>query len=1071
MTFATKAIATFGLALLAVLGNIINLPLFFGVHFIFGSVAVMLAIRLVGFWPAVWVALAGSAYTWVLWGHPYAIPVFTLEAVVVGLLYRRGLNNLVLADLAFWLVAGTTLVPALYMGLVGIDTTPATMIALKQSLNGLFNALIAGLLVKVLVWRFQNGTVRWLPPYIRLNELLFHVLLTLALIIGTTPVIIGSHEDETELEKGLATVMARALTTTADRLRQNPDVSEVLESELRRFEYTDAIDGIALLNAEGKVIADAGEFTLPSSGMSRQFTGLENLDIWLPDSDDSLVNRWQQGHYQYHRPIDDLAGGTKLIADKSAGPLIETLERKHNESFVLLAVMALLSIVVSFLLSRLLTQPLAQLDKASKHLPEKIRGNNPPELPDSRIREYGMLSASLRTMGTALARTFSELDDARTTLEQQVQARTRELASTTAMLSNVLEASTEFAIIATDTEGTITLFNTGAENLLGYDSSELIGVQSPALFHLSSEIEERSRKLSETFSEAVSGFDVFVKNAMRQGAETREWTYLSKQGDSIPVTLTVTPILDDADKLTGFLGVAEDITERKRIEQMKSEFISTVSHELRTPLTSVSGALGLALSGKLGDIPEKATKLLETAHRNSERLAYLINDLLDIERIAAGKVNLDMQVQPLQPILEQAVEENRTYGAERHIKLALDSEISRQNVKVDKQRLKQVLANLLSNAIKFSPDGGTVTVEASSTNTDITVRVTDHGSGIPEDFHHKIFQRFAQADSSDTRQKGGTGLGLAITQELLTRMGGTIDFETTAGEGTRFFFSLPLITPAEKAPSARSPKNTDGSSNESPRILVVEDDPDVAELLRLLLKGAGYQVDVCLTGTGALESVKTGGYDLISLDLMLPDVSGLDIIRRLKKRADTANIPIVVVSAIARQGQLELNGEADNIAWLAKPIQHQRLIDLVQHELSKGYRPKILHIEDDADLHEVISAMVRDHLNLEWAGTMADAKRLLKQQAYDAVLLDIGLPDGSGWDLIPDIENKQPNAAIVILSGEDISKEEHSAVEGVLLKNRLTSEQLINVIRERIQSNQPPASRSSGSMGRALKNP
>ena len=209
MTFATKAIATFGLALLAVLGNIINLPLFFGVHFIFGSVAVMLAIRLVGFWPAVWVALAGSAYTWVLWGHPYAIPVFTLEAVVVGLLYRRGLNNLVLADLAFWLVAGTTLVPALYMGLVGIDTTPATMIALKQSLNGLFNALIAGLLVKVLVWRFQNGTVRWLPSYIRLNELLFHVLLTLALIIGTTPVIIGSHEDETELEKGLVRFLSK----------------------------------------------------------------------------------------------------------------------------------------------------------------------------------------------------------------------------------------------------------------------------------------------------------------------------------------------------------------------------------------------------------------------------------------------------------------------------------------------------------------------------------------------------------------------------------------------------------------------------------------------------------------------------------------------------------------------------------------------------------------------------------------------------------------------------------------------------------------------------------------------
>ena len=1050
MTFATKAIATLGLALLAVLGNMLSLPLFFGIHFIFGSVAVMLAIRLVGFWPAVWVALAGSAYTWVLWGHPYAMPVFTLEAVVVGLLYRRGLNNLVLADLAFWLVAGTTLVPALYMGVVGMDTTPATMIALKQSLNGLFNALIAGLLVKVLVWRLQNGTVRWLPPYIRLNELLFHVLLTLALIVGTTPVIIGSHEDETELEKRLATAMAHALTATADRLRQNPDASEVLESELRRFEYTDAIDGIALLNAEGKIIAKAGEVVSTSSGMTQGRTGLENLDIWLPDSDESLVNRWQQGHYQYQLPINGLAGGTKLIADKSAGPLIQTLERKHNESFAFLAVMALLSIVVSFLLSRLLTRPLVQLDNASKHLPEKIRRREPPEVPTSPVFEYGILSASLQTMATALSQTFSELDNARDTLEQQVQTRTRELASTSAMLSNVLEASTEFAIIATDTEGTITLFNTGAENLLGYDSSDVVGVQSPALFHLPSEMEERSVALSDAFGETISGFDVFVKNALRQGSETREWTYLTKQGDSIPVTLTVTPILDDADKLTGFLGVAEDITERKRIEQMKNEFISTVSHELRTPLTSVSGALGLVLSGKLGEIPEKANRLLETAHRNSERLAHLINDLLDIEKIATGKVNLDMAVQPLRPILEQAVEENRAYGAERHIKLALNSEIARQNVKVDEQRLKQVLANLLSNAIKYSPDGGTITVEASSTDTDITVSVTDQGPGIPEDFHHKIFQRFAQADGSDTRKEGGTGLGLAITQELVTHMDGTIDFETTAGEGARFFFTLPLITPAEKAPSDPSPKNTHVSSSESPKILVVEDDPDIASLLRIMLEDAGYRVAICHTGAEALESIEAGNWDLISVDLMLPDVSGLEIIRRLKKQAATADIPVVVVSARVNQGRLELNAEADNIAWLAKPIDHQKLIELVRHQLSQVHCPKILHVEDDADLHDVLSAMVSDHLSLERAGTLADAKRLLKQHAYDTVLLDIGLPDGSGWDLIPDIESAQPGAAIVILSGEDIGKETPSAVASVLLKKQLNSDQLVRVIREQI---------------------
>ncbi|GGC67597.1 ATP-binding protein [Marinobacter halophilus] len=1049
MTFLAKALATLGLALLAVTGNIINLPLFFGVHFIFGSVAVMLAVRLLGLWPAALVALAGGAYTWILWGHPYAMLTFTLEAIVVSLLYQRGTRNLVLADLAFWLVAGVTLLPMFYMGVLGMDLSAASMIALKQSLNGLFNTLMAGLLIKVMVWRFQNGSVSWLPTHIRLNELLFHILLTLALIAGSAPIIIGSYAAKLEREKGLATALNRVLSATEERLQEQPYASQVLETELLRYASTDGIAGIALLNTQGQPIAQAGKVTTSSTESINSLTSVNNLKIWLPDSGGSLVNRWKAGLYQYRLPVTGLQDGVELIADKPAASLIQAVEEQRNQSFAFLAGMTLLSILVSFSLSRVLTRPLAQLDKASKHLPERIRLQKRPELPGSRVREYDILSASLQTMGNTLAHTFAELDKVQTNLERDVLARTRELANTSAMLSNVLEASTELAIIATDPGGTITLFNIGAENLLGYDSNEVVGTHSPALFHLSSEIEERSQELSEEVGESVSGFDIFVKHSLCRGSETREWTYVTKLGATTPVVLTVTPIRDDSGRLTGFLGIAQDVTERKRIEQIKNEFISTVSHELRTPLTSVSGALGLVLAGKLGNIPEKAQKLLDTAHRNSKRLAHLINDLLDIEKIAEGKLHFNMQIQPLLPILEQAVEDNRTYGTERNIKLELTSDLAEGKVRVDEQRLKQVLANLLSNAVKYSPDGGSVTVAAARTDTDITVSVTDQGSGIPEDFQHKIFQRFAQADSSDTRKRGGTGLGLAITQELITRMGGTIHFETTEGKGTRFYFKLPAIDPGKTAPSAPQ-SDADDSVIKSPKILVVEDDPDVARLLKIMLEDAGYRVVVCHTGSEALESAKTGEYNLISLDLMLPDISGLDIIRRLKKQTDTENIPIVVVSAKVTQGELELNGEVDNIAWLAKPIDYQKLIDLVQHQLSDGSRPKILHIEDDVDLHNILSAMVSDQLILEPAGTIADAKALLKQHTYDAVLLDIGLPDGSGWDLIPDIEHEQPGVAIVILSGEDVSKERHATVEGVLLKNRLTSEQLVSVIRDRI---------------------
>lgn len=882
MTFSTKAIGTLGLALFAVIGNIINLPLFFGVHFLFGSVAVMLAVRLIGLWPAILVALAGGTYTWILWGHPYAMLTFTLEAVTVSLLYQRGVKNLVLADLAFWLVAGATLAPVVYMGVLGMDMSSAIMITLKQSLNGLFNALIAGLLVKILIWRFHDS-LNWLPSHFELRDLLFHVLLTLALVAGSVPLIVDSYDEKTEQEKRLASVLDRVLTTIEERLQEQSNDLQVFEAELQHFEYTGAISGIALISAQGNVIAQAGEVTAPSSGATHALANVAtNLQVWLPESSGSLVNRWKDGVYQYRLPVTGLPEGRELIAYKSAEQLVQAVENQRNESFAFLAAMTLLSILISSLLSRVLTQPLIKLDKASKHLPEKIRRREQPVLPKSRIDEYNILSNSLQTMSNTLTQTFAELDNARAGLEQEVEARTRELANTSTMLRNVLEASTELAIIATDTEGTVSLFNTGAENLLGYDSSEVIDKQSLTLFHLSSEIEERSLDLSNTFGEVISGFDVLVKNVEHQGSESREWSYLTKQGVLIPVMLTATPILDNCDELTGFLGIAQDITERKRIEKMKNEFISTVSHELRTPLTSVSGALSLALSGKLGDIPEKATKLLNTAHRNSERLAHLINDLLDIEKITAGQTNFDMQVQPIMPILEQAVEENQDYGTKRRVQLALTSELTQERVKFDKQRLIQVMANLLSNAIKYSPDDCTVTVQATSNNTEVTVSVIDKGPGIPDDFQSEIFQRFAQADSSDTRQKGGTGLGLAITQELLTRMGGTIGFDTTEGEGTCFYFKLPSIAPVAKIPLAPFSKNTDASTIESPRILVVEDDPDVARLLEIMLESAGYRVNICHTGAEALESVKAGSCDLISLDLALPDVDGLDIIRQMK---------------------------------------------------------------------------------------------------------------------------------------------------------------------------------------------
>ncbi|WP_049723753.1 CHASE domain-containing protein [Gilvimarinus polysaccharolyticus] len=625
-------------------------------------------------------------------------------------------------------------------------------------------------------------------------------------------------------------------------------------------------------------------------------------------------------------------------------------------------------------------------------------------------------------------------------------------------LSDVFSAASEVAIIATDTQGTITLFNSGAERLLGYKACELVGNATPAILHVPAEMDARSEELSAQLGEPISGFDVFITVPVREGSESREWHYVTSKGQKIAVSLTTTVIRNDSNEITGFLGIAQDISERKRMEKMKNEFISTVSHELRTPLTSVSGALGLVLGGHMGEIPDKAEKILTTAHRNSKRLALLINDLLDIEKISAGELHFDMQLQPIDPILEQALEENITYGVERRVSITLTNKLPNAQVQVDGLRLKQVMANLLSNAIKFSPDGGSVTIEAQADEEHLIVSVSDQGCGIPENFQHKIFQKFAQADSSDTRKKGGTGLGLAISRELIERMKGSIGFESTEGKGCRFFFQLPLVKTAGPNSEKETPK-TDALDNTTHRILIVEDDADVASLLKIMLEDAGYQADICHRGAEALEALKARHYDLISLDLMLPDISGIDIIRHVKEQADTADIPIVVISARMGQGRLELNSETDNIEWLAKPVDHERLINMVKRHLPGHEHPKILHIEDDADFHAAIRTIATDHMALDLAPTLEDARSLLTQHSYDAVLLDIGLPDGEGWDLIPTIKSEQPDAIIIVLTDTDVSGNAHHDVEAVLMKTRITTKQLIDLIHNRLNSHPKRISR------------
>ncbi|MCH8497854.1 MAG: response regulator [Marinobacter sp.] len=622
-------------------------------------------------------------------------------------------------------------------------------------------------------------------------------------------------------------------------------------------------------------------------------------------------------------------------------------------------------------------------------------------------------------------------------LQRQVEERTWALRDSNDMLASVMAAAEDFSIIATDVEGVITLFNKGAERMLGYESRELVGKTTPAILHVEEEVSSYGARLTSRYGEDISGFRAFVYEADLGKRALREWTYVRKDGSRLPVMLAVTVIRNASGQVRGYLGIAEDITERKRLEKVKNEFVSTVSHELRTPLTAIAGAVGMLRSGALGQVAEAGQKMLEIAHNNSQRLSHLIDDLLDIEKIAAGKLHFDWQRCRLRSLLEQSLDSMEAYGSEKGVKLMLAEPCPDALVRVDPQRLQQVMANLLSNAIKFSPEQHPVTVTVTSRELRVRVAVTDEGEGIPESFKASIFQKFAQADASDQRKKGGTGLGLAITRELVEYMGGEVGFDSVPGAGATFWFELPVSMQAMDSVA-------DGTEASGPQVLVVEDEPDIAEVLSQTLVAAGYAPRTVGSLAEARSAVTDRAYGAILLDLQLPDGHGLDLLHPWPESAVGPQPPVLVVSAFLQDHPQELSGDMATLELVPKPVDMKRLLNLLQrHAPLTAVGGRILHIEDNEDLHRVIQTMIGDRFQVDYASTTEQAKNALLESAYSLVILDIHLPDGDGADLIPLIRRHNPAAAILILSGEDASASLRAQVDAAMLKSRLTKDALL----------------------------
>jgi len=588
-------------------------------------------------------------------------------------------------------------------------------------------------------------------------------------------------------------------------------------------------------------------------------------------------------------------------------------------------------------------------------------------------------------------------------------------------------------IISIDSRGIVKDFNPSAERIFGYRSDEVIG-----------------RNINMLMPEPYSiEHDDYLHNFLTTGHKkiigmSREVEGRRKDASVFPMDLAVNEMQIDGEHF--FTGIVRDITDRRRVEMMKNEFISTVSHELRTPLTSIRGSLGLVSGGAVGEVSEKVKELLTIAGNNTERLLVLINDILDLQKIESGKMSFKFKIVDIMPLVERAIRDNDTYAAQYDVAFEIVQHDDELRVFADKDRLMQVITNLLSNATKFSPAGSKVQISVTQHEGKIRVSITDHGAGIPEDFRHRIFEKFSQSDASDTKTKGGTGLGLSISKLIVEKHGGCINYLSEAGTGTTFYFELPEL--AGKAIPNKTATHEEFKEHTA-CILIVEDDPDVADLLHRMLAEAGYDSDVAYTASEARRLLKENidHYQVMTLDITLTGEDGLSLLRSLRDDPKTRALPVVVVSGKADEGKIELNGGAVGILdWLNKPIDQARLIHAIEQVAGANYLPRVLHVEDDEDVHKIVALMLQGSCELVWASTVEASRQVLEEERVDLVLLDIELPDGSGLELLESIEHHVRPPRIVIFSANEVAAEYVSRVNAILKKSISNNDELLKTI-------------------------
>jgi PAS domain S-box-containing protein len=510
----------------------------------------------------------------------------------------------------------------------------------------------------------------------------------------------------------------------------------------------------------------------------------------------------------------------------------------------------------------------------------------------------------------------------------------------------------------------------------------------------------------------------------------------------VPVEVSAAPVYDASGRIAYAIATFSDITERRRSEaallaakesaetasRTKSDFLARMSHELRTPLNSVIGFANILMKNKAGRLKEQELTYLQRIHDNGRHLLLLINDILDLSKIEAGKIVIENESVDLTALVEEVSRlwDDQLAGV---VELGLEVPDRVDPITSDPARLRQVLINLVGNAVKFTERGTVrVSVDVAPNSSRAThIRVTDTGIGIEPGRLDAIFEAFEQAESSTTRKFGGTGLGLPISRALCELLGYRLTVRSQVGQGTEFIVDLmPSRRPAEPAPrkaGIAAPETGEAAPTGERLVLIVDDEADSRILLTHYVEEFGCRAIATHSGASAMTLARQLRPDLITLDLMMPDVDGWDLLTRLKNDPELARIPVVIVSIIAQESRASLLGAID---LLQKPISRDRLFAVLSRNLG-GSTARVLIIDDDDDSRTLLASMLTDRVSdLRTAANGQEALDALRTFEPDLVITDLLMPVMDGMTFL-EVFRGTPrfrDVPVVVVTAKDISPDE-----------------------------------------------